>query len=52
MNKKELLENQYGISIEKKDTVYYVYFKKNLLFLAPSLDAIQKSMEYKKKQGE
>ena len=49
---KQQLEKKYGILIEEKDKVFYVYFKTTLLFLAPTLEAINKSMQYKISQGE
>lgn len=47
MSKKQL-EDKYNIIIDKKDTVFFVYNTKTniLLFLAPDLDTIDKSMRY------
>lgn len=51
---KQQLEKKYDIIIEQKDNVFFVYKQenprdKNLLFLAPDLTAIDKSMKYKQK---
>ena len=51
---KQQLEKKYDIVIEEKDNLFYVYKQvnprdKNLLFLAPDLAAIDKSMKYKQK---
>lgn len=45
---KAQIEKQYNLKIEKQDNVYFVYNSKNniLLFLAPDLDTITKSMEF------
>lgn len=45
---KQQLENKYQIRIEKNDGVYFVFNTKTniLLFLAPDLATIDKSMQY------
>ena len=51
---KQQLEKKYDIIIEQKDYVFFVYKQDNprdktLQFLAPDLNAIDKSMKYKQK---
>lgn len=55
MSKKQL-EQKYGIEIEIKDDLFFVFKRidiknKIMLFLAPDLEAIDKSMKYKEKTG-
>lgn len=47
MSKKQL-EEKYNITIDEKDKVFFVFSKKTniLLFLAPNLSTIDKSMQY------